>query len=502
MTNLQELLSERILIIDGAMGALIYAREPTEDDYRGNRFRDHPVPLYNCTEAMVLTQPGLIEGIHRAYLEAGADIIETCSFNSNRLSLEEFALQDHVFELNRSAAQIARRAADDFTRRNPSKPRFVAGSIGPTKKQLSMGVHVDDPGHRDVTFDEMVANYTEQIAALVAGGVDILLPETSFDTLVLKACLFAIDRYCTSHHRRLPVMISGTIFDNGRTLSGQTPEAFYVSVSHFDALSVGFNCAVGVEQMRPALEALHQVCRTRISCYPNAGMPDGFGGFLGDLAHTAAVLGEYARNGWLNFAGGCCGTTPEWIAAIAQAVDGVAPRRIPDLPPWSWYSGTEALCLRPETNFVMVGERTNISGSRRFARLIREGQYEEALKVAREQIEGGANIIDVNMDEGLIDGDKAMTRFLNLAAAEPDIGRMPIMIDSSKWSVIEAGLKCVQGKAIVNSISLKEGEDNFLEQARLVKCYGAAAIVMAFDEAGQAVTADRKVAICAALASC
>ncbi|HXG09992.1 MAG TPA: methionine synthase [Gemmataceae bacterium] len=493
---LEELLAQRILILDGSMGALIYSREPTEEDYRGVRFQNHPVPLKNCTEAMVLSQPRLIEDIHRAYLEAGADIIETCTFNANRLSLEEFALQEYVFELNKTAAAIARRVADAFTRRNPDKPRFVAGSIGPTKKQLSMGVNLDDPGHRDVTFDDMVANYTEQIAGLIAGGVDILLPETSFDTLVMKACLFAIAKYFEERGVRLPVMVSGTIFEGGRTLSSQTVEAFWASVSHFDMLSIGLNCAVGVDLMRPHIETLARIAPKPVSCYPNAGMPDGFGGFTGTKEHMAQALGEFARNGWVNIVGGCCGTTPEWIAAIARAVEGVPPRRVPPPPPWSCFSGTEALVIRPESNFIMIGERTNITGSRKFARLIQSGDFEAAVAVAREQVEGGANILDVNMDHGLVDGEKAMTRFLNLLAAEPDIARVPIMIDSSRWSVIEAGLKCVQGKPIVNSISLKEGEAKFLEQARLIRRYGAAVVVMAFDEEGQAVTKERKVAIC------
>ncbi len=495
-TTLAEILSRRIMVLDGSMGALIYTYKLNEQDVRGSRFARHPCDLKNCTEVMVLTQPTLIEEIHRAYLEAGADIIETDTFNGTAVSLEEFGLQEHVHELNRTAAELARRVADEFTRKNPDKPRFVAGSIGPTKKQLSMGIHVEDPGRRDVTFDEMVAGYKTQVQALVAGGVDLLLPETSFDTLVMKACLFAIDAFFEETGKRLPVMVSGTIFDNHRTLSAQPIEAFYYSVAHFDALSVGLNCAVGVEQMRDSIESLAKICRTRVSCYPNAGMPDGFGGFLGDKEHTAQVLGEFARNGWLNLVGGCCGTTPEWIAAIARAVEGVPPRQVPELPHWSNYSGMEPLVIRPETNFIMIGERTNITGSRKFARLIKSGDFESALVVAREQVENGANIIDVNMDEGLIDGEQAMTRFLNLVSADPAIARVPVMVDSSKWSVIEAGLKCVQGKSIVNSISLKEGEAKFLEQARLVRRYGAAVVVMAFDEGGQAVTRDTKVAIC------
>jgi len=494
--RLEEILSRRIMVLDGSMGALLYTHELTEEDFRGQRFHRHGLNLKNCTEVLVLSQPKLIEDIHRAYLEAGADIIETDTFNATALSLEEFGLEEHVVELNRTAAGLARLAADEYSRRTPDKPRFVAGSIGPTKKQLSMGIHVEDAGRRDATFDQMVANYSQQIRALVAGGVDILLPETAFDTLVMKACLFAIDAFFEETGRRLPVMVSGTIFDNGRTLSAQPVEAFYYSVSHFDALSVGLNCAVGVDLMRDSIESLASICRTRVSCYPNAGMPDGFGGFLGDKDHTAAVLGEFARNGWLNLVGGCCGTTPEWIAAIARAVEGVPPRRIPDLPHRSNYSGMEPLVIRPETNFITIGERTNITGSKRFARLIKSGDYEAALAVARDQVEGGANILDVNMDEGLIDGEQAMTRFLNLVSADPSIARIPIMIDSSKWSVIEAGLKCVQGKSIVNSISLKGGEEEFLRQARLVRRYGAAVVVMAFDEQGQAVTRDHKVAIC------
>ena len=491
---LDELLAERILLLDGSMGALIFSRRPTEEDYRGQVFRNHPAPLRNCTEALVLSQPGLIEDLHRAYLEAGSDIIETCTFNANAISLAEFQLQDRTREINRRAAEIARHAADAFTRRNPNRPRFVAGSIGPTNKQLSTGIG-DDPSRRDATYDQMVQVYYEQVRGLVDGGVDILLPETAFDTLVQKACLFAIAKYFEDSGRRLPVMISGTIFDNGRTLSAQSVEAYYVSVAHFDALSVGLNCAVGVDKMRPALESLAQVARKPISCYPNAGMPDGFGGFTGTKEEMVRAMTEFARNGWVNIVGGCCGTTPEWIHDIGKAVAGVPPRRLPELPAWSWYSGRDVLAVRPETNFVVIGERTNITGSRRFARLIKEGNYEEALAVARQQADGGANILDVNMDEGMIDGVAAMTKFLNLVANE-DVARLPIMVDSSRWEVLEAGLKCTQGKSIVNSISLKEGEPKFLEQARLVRRYGAAVVVMAFDEEGQAVDAERKVAVC------
>jgi len=495
---LDELLSQRILLLDGSMGALIYSRQPKEEDYRGSRFRNHPVSLKNCTEALVLAQPRFIEDIHRAYLEAGADIIETCTFNGNGLSLQEFGLSEHVFEINKRAAELARHAADDFTRRNPDKPRFVAGSIGPTNKTLYIEPGRSDQGSRTFSFDDFVASYYAQVEALVAGGVDLLAAETGNDILVLKAALFAIDKYRTEHGVDLPTIVSGTIYHpGGRTLLSQTPEAFYVSVAHFDALSVGFNCGVGVDLIRPAVEALAQISRKPIHCYPNAGLPDGMGGFVGPgPAGTAKILGEFAREGWVNLVGGCCGTTPEWIAAFAKAVEGVAPRSAPDLPHYSYYSGTEVLTVRPETNFVMIGERCNITGSLKFKRLIKDGNFTAAIAVAREQVQNGANILDVNMDADLIDGKEAMTRFLYLLANEPDLAKVPIMLDSSKWEILEAGLKCLQGKGIVNSISLKEGEEKFLDQARLVKRYGAAAVVMAFDEEGQAVTADRKVAIC------
>jgi 5-methyltetrahydrofolate--homocysteine methyltransferase len=493
---LKELLAQRILVLDGAMGTTIQAHGLSEEDFRGSRFGAHPKPLKGCNDLLSLTQPQIIENIHRQYLEAGSDIIETNTFNATRIGLAEYGLGDHVFEINKRAAEVACRATEIMNQRTPDKPRFVAGSIGPTNKSLSVGVHVDDPAHRDVTFDDIVATYTEQIAGLMAGGVDLLLAETSFDTLVFKACLFAIDQFLADHGVRVPVMISGTIFEGGRTLSAQSLEAFWIAVSHFDMFSVGINCALGVDQIRPYIEALSKLTSKPVSCYPNAGMPDGFGGFQGAPEHMAQMLGEFARNGWLNFVGGCCGTTPLWIRAIAQAVKGVQPRRAPEAHAWSSLSGTEALVIRPESNFIMIGERTNITGSKRFARLIRSGDFEGALTIAREQVEAGANILDVNMDEALIDGEKAMTRFLNLIAAELSIARIPIMIDSSKWSVIEAGLKCVQGKAVVNSISLKEGEEKFLHQARLIKRHGAAVVVMAFDEEGQAVTASRKIDIC------
>jgi 5-methyltetrahydrofolate--homocysteine methyltransferase len=494
--RLEDLLSRRILLLDGAMGTMIYAHKPAEEDYRGSRFRHHSKLLKNCTEVMVLTQPKIIEDIHRAYLEAGADIIETDTFNSQAVSMAEFDLQEHVFELNRAAADIARRAADDFTKKDPDKPRFVAGSIGPTNKTLGFSPKVEDPGYRAVAFDEVADAYEEQVHGLIAGGVDLLVVETIFDVLNAKAAMFAIDRYFEKHGVRLPVMVSVTIFPGGRTMTAQTIAAFWSTFASYDLLSVGINCAVGVGQMRPWVEELAALTPLYVSCYPNAGLPNALGEFDDTPEHMAQALGEFARAGWLNFVGGCCGSTPAHIHAIGRAVGDVPPRARPRLPRYSSYSGTEALVLRPDTNFLMIGERTNITGSRRFARLIKEGNFDAALVVAREQIENGANVIDVNMDEGLIDGEKAMTRFLNLAAAEPGIARVPVMVDSSKWSIIEAGLKCLQGKAIVNSISLKEGEAKFLEQARVVKRFGAAAVVMAFDEEGQAVTADRKVEIC------
>ncbi|CAN5665156.1 methionine synthase [soil metagenome] len=494
---IEGLLSERILVLDGAMGTMIQTYQLEEEDFRGDRFRDHPKSLKGCNDLLVLTRPDVIAEIHGAYLEAGADIIETNTFVANRLTMENYGLQDHCVEINRAAAALARRVADEFTARDPGKPRFVAGSIGPTDKTASISPKVQDPGYRGVTFDDLVGAYYETIEGLVEGGADLLFPETSFDTLNIKACLFAIDQYFERTGRRLPVMVSGTITDkSGRTLSGQTIEAFWHSVSHIELLSVGINCALGADEIRPHLESLANIASCFVSCHPNAGMPDGFGNFDDPPEHMAEVIAEFAASGLLNIIGGCCGTNPEYIRQIAEAVHGARPRTRPKSKGWMSLSGLEPLTIRPETNFIMIGERTNITGSKKFARLIREENYEEALAVAREQVEGGANILDVNMDEGLIDGPKAMTRFLNLIAAEPDIARVPVMVDSSDWNVIEAGLKCVQGKAIVNSISLKEGETKFLEQARLCRRYGTAVVVMAFDEQGQAVTKDHKVSIC------
>lgn len=491
---IHDLLDDRILMLDGAMGSLIMAQKPTEEDYRGKQFAKHHIDLKNCNDILCLTQPKMIKDIHRQYFQAGADIVETNTFNANGISMREYELQDHTFEVNEAAARLAREAAKEA---GANRPLFVAGSIGPMNRSLSISPDVNDPGKRLVTFDEVVQGYLDQIDGLVAGGVDILMPETAFDTLNLKACLFAIDRYFKDHNVTLPVMVSGTITDDsGRTMTGQTIEAFWASISHFDMLSVGLNCALGPQKMRSFIDGLSKIASPYISCYPNAGLPNEMGEFDMSPKEMGGHLREFAENGWLNIVGGCCGSTPEHINAIAEAVSDMSPRKKEDVPQWSTYSGLEHLELRPEANFTMVGERTNVTGSRKFARLVREENYEAALSVARHQIEGGANVIDINMDEGLLDGKVVMTKFLNLLAAEPDICKVPIMLDSSKFEVIEAGLKCIQGKGIVNSISLKEGEEQFLKHASLIHRYGAAVVVMAFDEEGQAAEADRKVEIC------
>ncbi len=493
---LQQLLAERILVLDGAMGTMVHALRYEERDYRGGGFAKHPRDLKNFIDILCLTQPEAIENIHRQYLEAGADIIETNTFGATGVAMADFGLESLVRELNLAACQLARRAVDEFNLRTPERPRFVAGSIGPTNKQLSIAGNVNDPGHRNATFDQMVETYYEQVDALVEGGVDILLAETAFDTLVFKACLFAIDKYLDDHGIRIPVMASFTVFEGGRTLSAQTVEACWNSIRHFDLLSVGINCALGPDKLRPYIEELSNIASCYVSCYPNAGLPNAFGGFDETPEIMAEVLGDFAANGWLNIVGGCCGTTPAHIRAIADAVADKQPRRQARPEPYLRLSGLEPLVLRPESNFLMIGERTNVTGSKKFAKLILAEKYEEAVIVAREQVESGANVIDVNMDEGMLDGEAAMTKFLNLIAAEHEVARVPIMIDSSKWSVIEAGLKCVQGKAIVNSISLKDGEEEFLRRAKLVNRYGAAVVVMAFDENGQAVEIDEKVRIC------
>ena len=493
---LRAALDKRILILDGAMGTMVHQLGLDERGFRGERFADHHRDLKNCIDVLALTQGDAIRGIHAAYLEAGADIVETNTFGATSVALADFGLQHHTRELNLVAASLARTAADAATARTPDRPRFVAGSIGPTNKQLSIAGNVADPGHRDVTFDQMVAAYREQIEALIEGGVDILLAETAFDTLVLKACLHAIEQVFSDLGRTLPVMASFTIFEGGRTLSAQTVEACWTSISHIDLLSAGINCALGPEKLRTHVADLSRITPRLVSCYPNAGLPNALGGFDETPEMMAGVLEEFAQSGWLNIVGGCCGTTPPHIAAIAGVMKNYPPRR-PDPPPRrSRYSGLEMLELRPESSFTVVGERTNVTGSRAFARLVKEERYEEALGVARQQVENGANIIDVNVDEGMLDGVQVMTKFLTLLSSEPEISRVPIMIDSSRFEVLEAGLKCVQGKGIVNSISLKEGEATFLEHARIVRSHGAAVVVMAFDEEGQATDVERRVEIC------
>src|SRR5712691_2177222 len=495
--QIERLLQTRIAILDGAMGTMIQAQRLDESGFRGRQFANHPSDLKGCNDLLCITRPELVEAIHRQYLDAGADIIETNTFNSTSISMADYKLEAHVYDLNLAGARVARKAVDVVMAKDPKRQRFVAGAIGPTNRTASMSPDVNNPAFRAITYDELVAAYTEQVRGLMDGGVDVLLCETVFDTLNVKAALFAIDQYFEAKGRRVPVMVSVTITDrSGRTLSGQTVEAFWNSIAHMPLLSVGINCALGAKQMRPYIEELSQVAPVSISCYPNAGLPNAFGGFDETPEIMSADLREFAERGWLNIVGGCCGTTPEHIKAIAEAVREFAPRTRATPEPYTRLSGLEPLTIRPDTNFVNIGERTNITGSPVFAKLILSGEYEGALAVAQQQVSGGAQIIDVNMDEAMLDSKEAMSTFLKLIASEPDIARVPVMIDSSKWEVIEAGLKCVQGKGIVNSISLKEGEQAFLERAKLIRRYGAAVVVMAFDEAGQADTAERKVEIC------
>ena len=496
--TIERLPGERILVLDGAMGTMIQGYGLGEADFRGDHFPSHPTPLLGNNDLLSLTRPDVIGEIHRAYLDAGADIIETNTFSSTRLPMSDYGVEDAVAEINLAAARIAREAADEYTARTPGRPRFVAGILGPMNRTASISSDVNDPGARQVTFEELRAAYGEQARALIAGGADLLMVETVFDTLNAKAAIFAILELQDETGLELPIMISGTITDqSGRTLTGQTPEAFYNSLRHAAPLAFGLNCALGPDALRPYLRELSTVCESWVSCHPNAGLPNEFGQYDLSPEDMARTMAEFARAGFLNFAGGCCGTTPEHIAAIAEAVEGVPPRQRPDHPVRTRLAGLEPVTIGPESLFVNVGERTNVTGSVRFARLIRDGDYETGLEVARQQVRGGAQIIDVNMDEGLLDAEAAMVRFLNLMAAEPGIARVPFMIDSSKWEVIEAGLRCVQGKAVVNSISLKDGEEAFCEKARLARRYGAAVVVMAFDESGQAATADHKVKICA-----
>jgi 5-methyltetrahydrofolate--homocysteine methyltransferase len=497
LKELPELLARRILVLDGAMGTMIQTYQLGEQDYRGDRFRDWPRDLKGNNDLLSLTQPAIIRSIHAAYLDAGADILETNSFNSTAISMADYGMEHLVYELNLASARLAREVADGYERRTQESPRFVAGVLGPTNRTASLSPDVNDPGFRNVRFDDLVETYGEAIRGLLDGGADLLLVETIFDTLNAKAALFAIDSYFERTGLRVPIMISGTITDaSGRTLSGQTTEAFWNSVAHGRPLSIGLNCALGAKALRQYVQELSRVAPTFVSTHPNAGLPNEFGGYDESPEYMAGVLREFAASGLVNLVGGCCGTTPAHIRAIAEAVAGLPPR-LPASPlPRLRVSGLEPLTVGPETLFVNVGERTNVTGSRKFARLILAGEYEPGLELARQQVENGAQMVDVNMDEGMLDSERAMTTFLQLLASEPDISRVPVVIDSSKWSVIEAGLKCVQGKGVVNSISLKEGEESFIRQATLVRRYGAAVIVMAFDEQGQADSADRKVEIC------
>jgi len=495
-SQLEKLVRERILVLDGAMGTMVQGFKLSEADFRGERFKDHPQDLQGFNDLLVLTKPEVIRSIHRDYLEAGADIIETDTFNGTPVAMAEYGLSELAFELNEAAARIAREVADEIEAQNPAKPRFVAGSLGPTNKTCSLSPKVSDPAYRAVTFDKLRDDYRIQALGLLSGGADLLLPETAFDTLNLKAALMGIDDAFEEAGRRVPVIASLTIIDvAGRNLSGQTPEAFWNSVSHADLFGIGINCSIGADLMRPYLEEIATVSDIWVACWPNAGLPNEFGGYDETPEMMAEQIRQFAEAGWLNIAGSCCGSTPLHTAAIASAVEGIAPH-VPSTPePYSRYSGLEPLTVRPESNLIMVGERTNVAGSRRFARLIREGKSEEALEVAHHQVEGGANILDVNMDEGLLDSEKEMTTFLNLIASEPDVAKLPIMVDSSKFSVLEAGMKCLQGKSIANSISLKEGEEEFIAHARTLRRYGAAVVVMAFDEQGQATSVERKVEI-------
>nr|MCS5645613.1 homocysteine S-methyltransferase family protein [Candidatus Neomarinimicrobiota bacterium] len=497
MSEMKDILTKRILVLDGAMGTMVQSYGLEEADFCGNRFKDHPCDLKGNNDILSLTRPDVVREIHAAYLEAGADLIETNTFNSTSISQADYQMEHVVYEINRTAAGLARDVANEFTKGNPDIPRFVCGALGPTNKTASMSPDVSSPGFRNVTFDELTAAYEEQAKGLMDGGVDVLLVETVFDTLNCKAALFAIQSLFEDAGKSLPVMVSGTITDaSGRLLSGQTVEAFWHSIRHMDLLAVGLNCALGAEQIRPYVDALSQIADTHILVYPNAGLPNEFGGYDETPEQMSGFLNEFSNAGLVNIVGGCCGTTPDHIAEFSNSIAGKIPRVIPGNNQLTKLSGLEPLVIRPDSNFINIGERTNVTGSAKFRRLIKEDQYDEALSVAHEQVKNGAQIIDINMDEGLIDSEEAMGRFLRLVASEPDICKVPIMIDSSKWSVIECGLKNIQGKGIVNSISMKEGEDEFIRQAQLVKKYGAAVIVMAFDEEGQADTFERKVQIC------
>ena len=497
MIKIKEILKNRILVMDGAMGTMIQSYNLEEKDFRGDRFINHPCDLKGNNDILSIVRPDIIREIHTAYLEAGADIVETNTFNSTSISQADYQMEGIVYEINKTSAEIACSITNFFTSQNPDKPRFVCGAIGPTNKTASMSPDVSSPGFRNVDFDELKETYIEQVNGLIDGGVNLLLIETVFDTLNCKAALFAVETVLEEKKISMPLMVSGTITDaSGRLLSGQTVEAFWHSIRHVDLLAVGLNCALGAEQIRPYVDEFSKIADTNVLVYPNAGLPNEFGGYDEDPHDMAIFLDEFASSGLVNIIGGCCGTGPEHIQEFNKSVKNKTPRDIPIGLPLTKLSGLESVIIRPDSNFINIGERTNVTGSSKFRKLIKEDLYDEALSVALDQVQNGAQIIDVNMDEGLIDGEKAMVKFLRLIAAEPDISRVPIMIDSSKWTVIEAGLKNIQGKGIVNSISLKEGEDQFIKQGNLVRKYGAAVIVMAFDEQGQADTFERKVQIC------
>ncbi|MBE9398778.1 methionine synthase [Pontibacterium sp. N1Y112] len=495
--QLSAALKDRILILDGGMGTMIQDYKLEEEDYRGERFADWHIEVKGNNDLLVLTQPKIIADIHRAYLDAGADIIETNTFNATTIAMADYEMESYSREINVEAARLARQVADEVTAQTPDRPRYVAGVLGPTNRTCSISPDVNDPAYRNVTFNELAEAYTESLDGLIEGGADIILIETIFDTLNAKACIYAVETYFEENGLRLPVMISGTITDaSGRTLSGQTTEAFWNSVRHAKPISIGLNCALGPDELRQYVQELSRIADTHVSAHPNAGLPNAFGGYDETPAQMGKEISEWAESGFLNIIGGCCGTTPDHIRAMREAAHQHPPREIPDLPVACRLSGLEPMHIGDDTLFVNVGERTNVTGSAMFKRLIKENDYETALNVARQQVENGAQVIDINMDEGMLDAHAAMVRFLNLIAGEPDIACVPIMIDSSKWDVLEAGLQCIQGKGVVNSISLKEGEENFIEQARKIRRYGAAMVVMAFDETGQADTYERKIEIC------
>ncbi|MBL4593752.1 MAG: methionine synthase [Flavobacteriales bacterium] len=495
--SIEKEIEKRILVLDGAMGTMIQRYKLSEEDFRGTVFTDSEIPLQGNNDLLSITRPDIIKAIHAEYFEAGADIIETNTFSGTTIAQADYKLESAVYDINFQSAKIAKEVAAEFTAKEPNKPRFVAGAMGPTNRTASMSPDVNDPGFRAITFDQLVDAYKEQVKGLLDGGVDVLLIETIFDTLNAKAAMFAVDTYFEENNVSVPIMISGTITDaSGRTLSGQTVEAFLISISHMDLLSVGFNCALGAKQLRPHIQTISERTPFFVSAYPNAGLPNEFGEYDEEAPETASQVEEFIKDGLINIIGGCCGTTPEHIKAMAEVAAKYTPREKKQKSSLPNFSGLEPLLVRPESNFVNIGERTNVTGSIKFKRLIKEENYEEAISVALSQVEGGAQIIDVNMDEGMLESEEVMTRFLHLIASEPDIAKLPIMIDSSKWTVIEAGLKCTQGKSIVNSISLKEGEETFLERAKLIKRYGAAAIIMAFDEKGQADSYEKRIAIC------